>query len=140
AGWVGFGRGERLLGVLREGWKIRVVEVADGRACRLLSGFRGSMTFAPGERLLVNPDAEGVHFWDVTTGETVATLPFRGAGNSFFPGVDKGLTLVTSQAVYRCPTEFAVGPEGPTLRFGRPEALRANWPEALRQRSFRHTF
>ncbi|MFO0841547.1 MAG: tetratricopeptide repeat protein [Gemmataceae bacterium] len=115
-----FSRDDRLLGPFRDRSTLRVAEVADGRECRLFPGVPGHVDITPNERLLVSPDETGVHFWDVTAGARVATLPLPGAGASYFLPKGKGLLVATPQAVYRYPLDAVPGPGGSTLRVGRP--------------------
>jgi hypothetical protein len=65
--------------------KVRLMEIATGRECRLLYGHRPaateigrgpwSVSYSPDGRLLAAPGDDGVQLWEAASGREIAYLP-----------------------------------------------------------------
>jgi WD40 repeat protein len=110
----------RWLGCVAEAGKVRLLEVAPGRAYRTLVGRRGAWVgryhrgdFSPDSRLLAVGTEDGAAVWDVATGRPVAELPAHTV-SPFFLGAPAALLTAGAEGLHRWP--LGPGQLGPPRR------------------------
>jgi WD40 repeat protein len=124
-----FSADDRLLAGTKDGSKVKVWEVADGRACRTLYSYsepgKGAthLDYSPAGRLLASGHADGVRFWDSSGAQEVAHLPLPSVTEALFEPTGRSLLTTSQRTVLRWP----VGPTGP----GQPTGLRIGPPQVV---------
>jgi WD40 repeat protein/Flp pilus assembly protein TadD len=123
-----FSRDDRWLGWELGGPRVGRWEVATGHECRLLRGAGdqaavNSLDIHQDGRLLAVATEDGVHLWDVSTGQQVQVLRLGRTFSVIFDPSGRFLLTSGKAGLYRWPTRWDPGPSGGCLRLGPAQAL-----------------
>jgi WD40 repeat protein/Flp pilus assembly protein TadD len=125
---VEFSRDDRRLGWELGGPYVGRWEVATRHECRLL---RGAGVRAPVNSVDIHPDGrwlaaaadDGVHLWDLATGQEARSLPLGPTSSALFDESGRSLLVSGTCGLYRWPVRWEPGASGGRLRLGPARSL-----------------